>query len=805
MTFSHITKAIRTGTYERRSELECNQIELKLHNEELRITQRALEETKNRYFELYDLAPVGYLTVDKDGFIQEANVTVAAMLGVERRSLIMKPITQFIYPEDQDIYYLQRKKIITVREIQTWEMRLVCVDASPIWANIQAIPAINGEYWITLIDITELKKSEDALKKSESLYHLLVETSQDMIWQCDAEGRFTYLNLAVEQVFGYELDEMLGKRLFDFQTPEHAAREMLEFNKLMHGDLIDQHESCFIGKSGNEIILVIKAVFNCDENGDITGTTGTAYDVTERKQAEMALQQSEKLYRTILHTTLDGFWVVDTSGRFMEVNEAYCAISGYTRDEILQMSIQDIEACENNEEIQQHIKKIIIEGTHRFESRHRRKNGTIIDVEISSSSLPGDSRICASLRDITDRKQIEAEIYKAKAAAEAANTAKSRFLATMSHEIRTPMNGVIGMIELLQHTELTPDQQEFTEGAKKAGIELVHLLNDILDLSKIEADRMELELSGFELRPMVSDTINLLTLSAREKTIELVSTVDADVPAVMRGDAGRLRQILTNLIGNAIKFTNKGSVTLRILKDAEDEHTVTLRFLVVDTGIGIAADKLEQIFNPFTQADSSTTRTYGGTGLGLAICRRLAELMGGFIGVESGAGAGSTFWFTVVAEKLQVMDGDNNSVTASSGEHTVLRGADQQTVSGISILLTEDDPRAQKIVPRLLRSYGYQVDVARDGMEALQALENKDYALVLMDCMMPDMSGYEVTAVIRDPASSVRRHDIPVIALTGNAMKQDYEMCIAAGMDDHLPKPLVLGDLLTKMGCWINR
>ena len=536
--------------------------------------------------------------------------------------------------------------------------------------------------------------------------------------------------------------------------------------------------------------------------------TALKVEIAERKQVEDALRESTANLSATLNATADGILAVDANGKILFFNQRFVelwnipqVILGTCEDNTLLGHVQ--EQLSDPDEFLKEVRRLYGSDERSYDIIHF-KCGRVFERYSFPMRHEGPMGRVWSFRDITEHELAEKELRQAKVAAEAANTAKSRFLATMSHEIRTPMNGVIGMIELLQQSELTPEQHEYAESAKCSGIELVRLLNDILDLSKIEADKLELELSDFDLRTVIADTISLMSLHARETGLKLASSIDTEVPTALNGDALRLRQIITNLVANAIKFTSKGFVTLQVRKDAEDENSVTLRFLVCDSGIGIAADKLEYIFDPFTQADSSTTRRYGGTGLGLAICKRLAELMGGNIGAESTEGQGSTFWFTVIMEK-QIETGADSRADPVTSNHVGAPLPRISTADGIRILLTEDDPTAQKIIPRLLKSYGYLVDVAANGTEALQALYKNDYALILMDCMMPEMNGYEVTAVIRDPASAVRWHDIPIIALTGNVMKDDQDRCIAAGMNDHLPKPLVLDNLLVKLNTWLKR
>jgi CheY-like chemotaxis protein len=336
---------------------------------------------------------------------------------------------------------------------------------------------------------------------------------------------------------------------------------------------------------------------------------------------------------------------------------------------------------------------------------------------------------------------------------------------------------------------------------KTSGTHLVSLIGDILDLSRIEANRLELELFDFNLQEVLTNTIDSLLFEVREKGLQLTFEMDRDIPVLLLGDAGRLRQVLTNLIGNAIKFTPSGYITVDARSDSVDREHVTLRIIVRDSGIGIAPDNQELIFEPFVQADGSTARTYGGSGLGLAICRQLVELMGGSIGVESVEGKGTEFWFTVMLKRQAPVDDIIPPMfgSAEQGNKLSVRS------TNCHLLLAEDDHISQKIVQAFLMKLGYTADTVKNGREVLQALNEKDYALVLMDGMMPEMNGYEATTTIRNPSSPVRDHAIPIIALTANAMRSDREKCIAAGMDDYLAKPLEMSALAAMLDRWVPR
>lgn len=701
-------------------------------------------------------------------------------------------------------------------------------------------------------------------------------------------------------------------------------------------------------------IMAVGFVFSLAAAGWIMGSLlGRRRDLVVQSRDPREL---EELLKAITSLSRDAIVILDAQGRIVLWSRPAQAMFGWSDSEALGRNLGETLG------LRRFVLAYLEESGSIVEHLARTQDGRQIPLEISVSRiiLGGQIHRLAILRELTERRFTEGEILKAKEdefeafkreleaaieranlmamEAELANAAKSAFLANMSHEIRTPMNGIIGMTGLLLDTNLTAEQREYAEIIRNCSEALLSLINDILDFSKIEAGKLDLEILDFDLRLALEEAVDVLAVKAGEKGLEFVCIVDPAVPSLLRGDPGRLRQVVLNLAGNAIKFTSRGEVLIRVVLEEEGPDRVTLRFQVRDTGIGIPQSKMPMLFRPFTQLDDSPTRNFGGTGLGLSISKRLVELMGGSIGVESEPGRGSTFWFTVTMEKqshqdswaalvpaelqgkrvlvvddhktnrlllrtllegwgctcqeavdgqealrllrhahkhgepfdlaildmlMPHMDGEELGrrikenpelrdirliMLTSLGRRGDVRRLQEigfagyltkpvrasqlrrclETVLGrqeaaslgapapivtrhtlseeckraLRILLVEDNVTNQKVALAILAKLGYKADVAANGREAVAALQKVHYELVLMDCQMPEMDGYEATRLIRDPSTGALNPRVPIIAMTANAMQGDRRKCLEAGMDDYIAKPIRAQELAAAVERW---
>ncbi|MFY9822602.1 MAG: ATP-binding protein [Thermoanaerobaculia bacterium] len=510
--------------------------------------------------------------------------------------------------------------------------------------------------------------------------------------------------------------------------------------------------------------------------------------VDERTQA---LRRMSEDYRRIFENAHDPILVFRPADEVvLNVNRRACEVYGFSREELIGMSLIDI--SENVARGRDQVAETIEKGVfYNFESVQLRKDGSRMFLEINASAIEyeGQPAILSINRDVTERRKGE-EMRLAKEAAEQADQAKGRFLANMSHEIRTPMAGVLGLVDLLLKTELTPTQRGYGELIQTSAGSLLRLIDDVLDFSKIEAGRLSLERMPFNLHATLRETVELLRFRASARRTELALALQPGVPEWVWGDPGRLRQVLTNLVGNAVKFTEGGRVDVEAARLADGR----LRFRVADTGIGIPQEMRGRLFTLFSQADSSTSRRFGGSGLGLAISRRIVEQMNGEIGYESKPGEGSVFWFILPFEPTT----PPTSVPALPSEKAATRPDGRR----YRILVAEDNAINQLVITHELAALGYEVMAVNNGMEALEALEKNDFDLVLMDCQMPELDGYEASRRIRASPGEIRR--IPIVALTAHALKEDLERCLTAGMNDTITKPFREDVLRQKLERWLG-
>jgi PAS domain S-box-containing protein len=800
-------------------ELSVHQIELEMQNEELRRTQEALEASRARYFDLYDLAPIGYVTLSQRGLILEANLTAATLLGVPAGTLVNERLAGYIVPEDQDIYYRWRKELFKTGEPQACELRVMRQEGTQFWARLEATLARNvesraPECRIVMSDITEHRRAEEALRESESLFRALADFSPSAIaiLHSDEQGeRFLYVNAAWETLSGYSHDELMLLKPKDLSRPDMRAQLEKRAAARMRGEVVpSRYENIIITKSGETKWLDFAATLMRYRGAPAILTV--AFDITERKKAEDELRK----FKTISDKAGYGIIVVDLEGNSVYVNSSFAKMHGYTPDEIIGKHISVIHTEQQMAKVNRLIEELNRKGIYVSEEVwHKRKDNTEFPTLMTGTLIKDEKGIplfmAGTAVDITERKQTMEALRRAKddleranadlehaaaranelaAQAQAANVAKSEFLANMSHEIRTPMTAILGFSDLLMASNLSlHEQQEYLLGIQRNGQALLELLNDILDISKIEAGKLGVEPRNCAIRQVVDDTLSIVKVRAEQKGLTLDVKYAEPLPKTIITDPARLRQILVNLAGNAIKFTKHGGVQIMVRCQTQETCSARIQFVISDTGIGIPPEKLDDVFRPFTQIDSLLTRRHGGAGLGLAISKRLANALGGDIDVTSQIDKGSVFIFTVTVqlpkeETLPPSDRRHKKKADKAKVHV-----DRAPVQA-SILLVEDVPDVRKVICAVLHRFGLKTEVAEDGRVAcemaLKSLtQGNPYGLILMDIQMPVMDGCEATRRLRQQG-----WQRPIVALTAYAMSGDRDKCLAAGCDDYLDKPV---------------
>jgi len=670
----------------------------------------------------------------------------------------------------------------------------------------------------TVQDITLRRQTEAALLEERRVRDTLLESIPGVFYAIDAKGIFIFWNLNLEQVTGRGAEELRhfnALDLFEGEDREHVAERIEQVFLEGQSDI----EASLVTKAGQRLPYYFTG--RRIEMGGQPILVGAGMDIGPIRAADEAMRRiNEELEARVRQNTADlqasyaklrdtefamnqagiGIaWVNTDNGEFVYINPFACQLVGYSEAEMLRSTVHDIAPDMGERQFHELVDICRSQGRLQVEVLVHAKDGRAIPVEVAAYYLPGKDgdpdRLIEFITDISARKRAEEDIQQARESAESANRAKSAFLANMSHEIRTPLNAILGLNHLMQAGSLPPEQTERLQKMEVASRHLLSIINDILDLSKIEAGRMELESTNFHLSAVIDNVASIIRDTAQSKG--LVVEIDPDgVPLWLRGDVTRLRQALLNLASNAVKFTDRGSIRVRALLLETRADDLLVRFEVADTGIGLGAEQLGRLFENFHQADSSTARKYGGTGLGLSLTKRLVEMMGGEVGADSAVGQGSTFWFTIILQHghgpMPTVSAADMTLSAESRVRAQHRGA--------RILLAEDHPINIEVVQQILHAAGLDVVVAANGRIALEKAIAERFDLILMDMQMPEMDGIEATEAIRRlPAHAAT----PILALTANAFAEDRRACLVAGMNDVLTKPVDPAQLYEALALWL--
>lgn len=745
----------------------------------------SIAESRDYYSQMLENFPNMIWKMDTAGNINYANRSCFLFTGKDKLEFSRDQWIAMIHPEDRNHYVRMMHVAFENRSSFKIEYRLLHASGEYRWVQAIYSPLIEMDginicYAGLGFDITDRKIIEEGLIR----YKMLAEKVWDAIVFFEKNsGVIIEVNRSALSLFGYTKKEILRLSFYELiiNTKDMIIDRMEYGNK--KGAVFET-----LAKNKNSSEVPIEISFKGTYINGKRVVLSIIRDISERRNSEQALKDSEEKFREIFNNSVDAKFVeefssTEVNGRLIEVNKTATDMFGYSYDEFFSSAKWIIRFVDSDQSVESSFQELVKNGRTKVRAIAQKQDGTLLPVEIFRDLcyINGKKVIITIIRDITERAEFESALLQAKEEAELANKAKSEFLANMSHEIRTPLNGIVGMVDLMRLSNLSPEQQENIAIVKTCASALLNVINDILDFSKMEAGKMVIKKDNFDIKALIEHTLKAQLAYAAQKGIELNYAFSAEMPRYLMGDSHRVQQVLNNLISNAIKFTENGEIWVRIKKLAEQDNQIEMLFVVEDTGIGVEHENLKTIFESFKQVDGSFTRKFGGTGLGLAITKQLVEMMHGKIWVESEKNIGSKFFFTLPFE-----------VGKPHSESAELKREVYQIDKAYKILLTEDDKVNQLVAARMLKECGYLVDIANNGFEAVEMAKKNDYDVILMDIQMPGMDGIEATKKIRESDQQ-----IPVIALTAYALQGDRERFLAYGMDEYVSKPIKVEKLVT--------
>ncbi|MGB8167713.1 MAG: PAS domain S-box protein [Chthoniobacteraceae bacterium] len=747
---------------------------------------RALRASEERFVAFMEHSPALAFIKDEEGRYLFMNKLMEERFGISPEEMLGRTDLDWLPPEAARLLGDNERAIIDTGEPSKFiELVANAGDETTEW-QLQSFPIKTAEGRILVggvgIDITRQKRAEQLIEEREAQTRDLFDEAPVALHELDAEGRMTRVNKTELTLLGYTDEEMLGRPVWDFIVEDDAANAVAA--EISGATPAESASRTFRKKGGGRVPVLVRNKLLVDATGRSRGMRSTLQEISALKRIEEDLREAEEKYRSIFENAIEGIFQSTQEGSYMSVNPALAEIFGYASPDEMMCSVTHIgrQLYVDANRRQQFAAIMAEKGSVKdFESEMRRRDGTLIWVSERARAVRDiDGKLLyyeGTIEDITARRDAEGTVRRARDAALESVRLKSEFLANMSHEIRTPMNGIIGMAGLLLDMPLSPKQRDFAQTISTSAESLLTILNDILDFSKIEAGMLTFEEIDFDLTTVVDGSVELLATRAAAKDVELAALISSNVPVALRGDPGRMRQVLTNLVGNAVKFTAAGEVVVRVELIEDSALEATLRFRVTDTGIGIPAEVQGSLFQAFVQADGSTTRKFGGTGLGLAICKQLVQQMGGEIGVESEVGKGSTFWFTAQLAKQ----------TGKAALRTP-----RAELKHKRVLIVDDNATSRQILNHLTNAWGMANQQAATAFEAMTILgraaaRGQPFDAVVLDAEMPGRNGFDLARMIK---SDPRLQAPKLVMLTPLDRRDDTELLREAGVDAHLHKPI---------------